>query len=260
MIHPDCLWIPSPNYGYPRGVLKQLAVKIQEANRSGEFWHSIVGSLAAAKNRFLNPAEEASAHFLFPRDGIPTQMVDSDDAAWHSGNYLANLHFHGFEFEGGAPGNLSEPLTENQIEWGIKITRWLRDVHNSPQIYVRRETLWEHNEVQATACPSGRIPWERLISEMEPIEEEDMRLITIKTQSSPTQWVTDGMTRWPFTTQAILTEFAGLGLMENQSHIIITDALMDSIPKIPASGSSGDGLTREEAIEANQEAARRGTG
>ena len=160
MIHPDCLWIPSPNYGYPRGALKQL-------EGGGEFWHSMVGSLVAAKHRFLNPAEEASAHFLFPRNGIPTQMVDSDDASWHSGNYLANLYFHGFEFEGGAPGNLSEPLTENQIEWGIKITRWLRDVHGSPQIYVRRETLWEHNEVQATSCPSGRIPWERLIQELE---------------------------------------------------------------------------------------------
>jgi N-acetyl-anhydromuramyl-L-alanine amidase AmpD len=176
MIHPDCLWIPSPNYGYPRGVLKQLAVKIQEVNRSGEFWHSMVGSLVAAKHRFLNPAEEASAHFLFPRDGIPTQMVDSEDAAWHSGNYLANLHFHGFEFEGGAPGNLSEPLTDNQIEWGIKITHWLRDVHNSPKIYVRRETLWEHNEVQATACPSGRIPWARLISSL----EDDMDEATVR--------------------------------------------------------------------------------
>ena len=160
MIHPDCLWIPSPNYGYPRGVLKQM-------EGAGEFWHSMVGSLAAVKNRFLNPAEEASAHFLYPREGIPTQMVDSGDAAWHSGNYLANLHFHGFEFEGGAYGNLSEPLTENQIEWGIKITRWLRDVHNTPKVYVRRETLWEHNEVQATSCPSGRIPWERLIQELE---------------------------------------------------------------------------------------------
>ena len=92
-------------------------------------------------------------------------------------------------------------------------------------------------------------------------EEDDMRLITIKTQSSPTQWVTDGMTRWPFTTQAILTEFAGLGLMENQSHIIITDALMAAIPKSHGdSGGGADGLTLEETIAANQEAARRGTG
>ena len=165
MRHPDCLWVPSPNYGYPRGARGQLSRAVQEANRSGEFWHSMVGSLAAAKSRFVNPAEEVSAHFLFPRVGIPTQMVDSDDAAWHTGNYLANLHFHGVEFEGGAPGNLSEPLTDNQIDWGVKITRWLRD--GRPKIYVRRETLWEHNEVKATACPSGRIPWARVISSLE---------------------------------------------------------------------------------------------
>ena len=167
MIHPDCLWIPSPNYGYPRGGLGQLGAAIEAKRSGGEFWHSMVGSLVAAKHRFLNPAEEASAHFLFPRDGVPTQMIDSEDVAWHSGNYLANLHFHGFEFEGGAPGNLSEPLTENQIEWGIRITEWLRIAHRTPKIYIRRETLWEHREVQATSCPSGRIPWERLIQEME---------------------------------------------------------------------------------------------
>ncbi len=167
MKYPAAIWVPSPNFGYPRSTHGQLASNIQKANRAGEFWHSIVGTLAAAKWRFLNMSEEASAHFLFPKIGAPTQMVDSDDAAWHSGNYLANLHFHGFEFEGGAPGNYSEPLTDNQVEWGIKVTRWLRETHNSPKIYVRRETLWEHNEVQATSCPSGRIPWARLINEWE---------------------------------------------------------------------------------------------
>jgi N-acetyl-anhydromuramyl-L-alanine amidase AmpD len=140
----------------------------------------MVGPLSAAKGRFLNPEEEASAHFLFPRIGRPTQMVDSGDAAWHAsgmaGNYFANLFFHGFEFEGGAPGNYSEPLTENQIEWGIRVTRWLRETHNSPLIYVRRETLWEHNEVAATACPSGRIPWARLIKEL----EDDMDEATVQ--------------------------------------------------------------------------------
>ncbi len=165
--YPNAIWVSSPNFGYPRGVHGQLRTNIQEANRGGEFWHSIVGTLAAAKWRFLNMSEEASAHFLFPQVGVPTQMVDSSDAAWHSGNYLANLHFHGFEFEGGAPGNYSEPLTDNQVEWGIKVARWLRETHGSPQIYVRRETLWEHREVQATACPSGRIPWARLINEWE---------------------------------------------------------------------------------------------
>ncbi len=212
----------------------------------------MVGSLAAAKNRFLNPAEEASAHFLFPRDGIPTQMVDSDDVAWHSGDHFSNLHFHGFEFEGGAPGNLSEPLTENQIEWGIKITRWLRDDHNSPQIYVRRETLWEHNEVQATACPSGRIPWERLIDELsEPIEEDDMS----KHIHSPSKV---GMELFGFKRELPNDkEHQAIHAM-GYKDTPITDAQWHDLVNFPFGG--GSGLTLEETVAANQEAARRGTG
>ena len=120
---------------------------------------------------FQNPATEVSAHFLFPKTGRPVQMVDSADPAWHSGNYLANLHYHGFEFEGGPPGNLSEPLTANQVAWGVKVTHWLRKVHGTPSVYVRRDTLWEHNEVRNTACPSGRIPWAKVIAAL---KEDDM--------------------------------------------------------------------------------------
>ena len=180
-IHPELLWSPSPNFGYPRGEHGQLAAKTS----GGEFHHSMVGSLQAAKYRFLNAGAQVSAHFLFPRVGIPTQMVDSSDAAWHAaGTFrdnplpggpaigtLANLYFHGFEFEGGAVDNLSEPLTPNQIAWGIKVTHWLRETHNTRRTYVLRETLWEHNWVTPTSCPSGRIPWDSLVAAL---EEDEM--------------------------------------------------------------------------------------
>lgn len=170
--------VESPNYGYPRGKHFQLGQNIVTYGGAGETWHSMVGSLNGAKARFLNPDEGASAHFLFPKVGIPTQMVDSADAAWHAGGEIhddpiigsgpdigsiLNLHAHGFEFEGGPQGNLSEPLTENQISWGIAVTKWLRLAHGVRLIYVLRETLWQHNWVYATACPSNRIPWSTII-------------------------------------------------------------------------------------------------
>ncbi len=190
MRYPGIQWIPSPNFGYPRGTHGQLRRNIDAVNGGGEFWHSQQGRQAVAIAMFQNPATEVSAHFLLPKVGKPVQMVDSDDAAWHTGGRVAddplpggpgigsfaNLYFHGFEFEGGPPGNLSEPLTANQIDWGVRISRWLRDVHDARTIYVRRETLWEHNEVRATACPSGRIPWPTIISRLRPApppEEED---------------------------------------------------------------------------------------
>jgi hypothetical protein len=63
-----------------------------------------------------------------------------------------------------------------------------------------------------------------------------MKLIVIKTHSSNTQWVTDGMTRWPYTTGDIKTEFEALGLTEPGVEIV-TDALMAAIPTVPGSAS-----------------------
>lgn len=174
---PGATWIPSPNFGYPRNTHGQLAFNINRAGKSGEFWHSQQGRQDVTIAMFKNPATEVSAHFVIPKVGKPVQVVDSSDSAWHTGNYLANLHFHGFEFEGGPPGNLSEPLTDSQIAWGVKVTHWLRDVHGTPLIYVRRDTLWEHNEVKNTACPSGRIPWAQVIASL---EDDEMELLNAK--------------------------------------------------------------------------------
>jgi hypothetical protein len=83
----------------------------------------------------------------------------------------------------------------------------------------------------------------------EPIEEDDMKLIIIKTHSSNTQWVTDGMTRWPYTTGGIKTEFEALGLTEPGVEIV-TDALMAAIPTVPAKASGGSGYTDAQAVKA----------
>ncbi len=173
MRFPKATWIPSPNFGYPRGTHGQLRTKIQQAGKSGEFWHSQQGRQAVAIRMFQNPDLEISAHFLIPKVGKPVQMVDSNDPAWHAGGFIANIGYHGFEFEGGPPGNLREPLTPSQIVWGVEITHWLRQVHGTPTRYVRKDTLWEHNEVKNTACPSGRIPWAKVIVALEK-EEDDM--------------------------------------------------------------------------------------
>ena len=165
-------WIPSPNFGYPRGTHGQLASNISQVSKSGEFWHSQQGRQAVSIRMFQDPALEISAHFLIPKIGKPVQMVDSSDPAWHAGGFVANAYYHGFEFEGGPPGNLSEPLTASQRDWGVRLTHWLREIHGTPLVYVRRDTLWEHNEVKNTACPSGRIPWVRVIAAL----EEDMPL------------------------------------------------------------------------------------
>ncbi len=213
MRYSEATWIPSPNFGYPRGTHGQLKTNIDKADKSGEFWHSQQGRQAVSIGMFQDPALEVSAQFLIPKVGKPVQMVDSNDAAWHTGNYLANLHFHGFEFEGGPPGNLREPLTTSQIAWGVKITHWLRQVHGTPTRYVRKDTLWEHNEVRATACPSGRIPWVKVIGLLEIEEEEEDMAKLIKKSGSGTVYATDGLWKWGIPSSGVLKELQAAGLV-----------------------------------------------
>jgi hypothetical protein len=188
---------------------------------------------------FQDPLSEVSAHFLYPKVGKPVQMVDSGDPAWHAGNYLANLHYHGFEFEGGPPGNLSEPLTANQIAWGVKVTHWLRDVHNTPLIYVRRDTLWEHNEVKNTACPSGRIPWLRII---QALKEDDMQKDLLSHKASGQSYVLDG----PYKVHVGPAWLTGLKAM-GYTYLDLTDKEIEGIQERPS--ATGRGATPDQVVD-----------
>ncbi len=238
MKFPDATWIPSPNFGYPRGTHGQLKANISSSNGGGEFWHSQQGRQSVAIAMFQNPALQVSAHFLFPKVGKPVQMVDSNDAAWHAAGHikndplpggpgvgsLANLYFHGFEFEGGPPGNLSEALTSSQITWGVRVTLWLRKVHNSRQMYVLKETEWEHNWVTATACPSGRIPWVRVISALRESEQEDDMPVFFRKSNGAISVATAQGKRHINSTEWAAWRKAGA------THTNVTDAQYNAVP------------------------------
>ncbi len=128
--------------------------------------HSMEGSLQAAFG-VLDGARQASWHFSISKAGQVYQHVDTDNIAWTNGSYDANKLFWGIECEGVA----GEPVTDPQFDALLDVLRWLWATHGvaAPE---REETLWEHNQMTrfgsaATACPSGRIPWARLINEWE---------------------------------------------------------------------------------------------
>jgi hypothetical protein len=115
----------------------------------------------------LDGPRQASWHFFVTKTGEVYQHVDTDNIAWTNGGFDANRLFWGIECEGVA----GEPLTEPQFEALVGVVRWLWDVHDVGA-FVRQETAWEHNEMTQfgsapTSCPSGRIPWGRLISSLE---------------------------------------------------------------------------------------------
>ena len=152
--YPDAIWSPSPKHGYP-------STDIHDGD--GVVIHSAEGSLAAAEGVLAGP-REASWHFFVCKDGRVFQYVDTANIAWTNGSFEANKKFWGIENEGVA----GEPLTATQFESLAKLVKWLL----GPLPAIRKQTLWEHNEMtaygaQPTACPSKRIPWTRLIAKLE---------------------------------------------------------------------------------------------
>jgi N-acetyl-anhydromuramyl-L-alanine amidase AmpD len=115
----------------------------------------------------LDGPRQASWHFFISKVGNVYQHVDTNNIAWTNGGFDANRLFWGIECEGVE----GEPLTEPQFDALLGVVRWLWDTHQVGA-FVRQETLWEHREMTQfgsapTSCPSGRIPWERLISSLE---------------------------------------------------------------------------------------------
>jgi len=92
----------------------------------------------------------------------------------------------GIEHEGGGPrwegdtGNFGEPLTPTQLTASLALVRWLGRECGFP--LVRVTTLFEHNELSATLCPSGRIPWQLYTEEDPMTEEERQRLANVEAQ------------------------------------------------------------------------------
>jgi N-acetyl-anhydromuramyl-L-alanine amidase AmpD len=119
------------------------------------------GSLSAALGELDKLDRRASWHFSNPKGGPLLQHYETEAITWHAG-YEANCAYVGIEHEGKA----GEPLTEVQLANDIALLRWLSQAEAWPS-FTRHVTLWEHNEFMATSCPSGRIPWDRLIAALE---------------------------------------------------------------------------------------------
>ena len=159
--YPEAIWRPTNKHGYP-GNDTHL--------HQGLVIHSAEGSLAGLFS-VLDGTREASWHFSVTQGGSVYQHVDTDRIAWTNGSLLANQKFWGIECEGGGLGSPGEPLTEPQYQALAGVVWWLWKVHGLTR-YERQRTLWEHNEMTRfeappTTCPSGRIPWSRLIAESE---------------------------------------------------------------------------------------------
>lgn len=183
----DALWKPVPEF-YPgrRGYRVESFVI-----------HSAVGYAAAVYARFTQPPVDASTHFLVLQSGEVWQFVDTGDTAYANGTPnrvggpdpqvpwlplyysidpvtgigVPNFVTISVEMEGGPMGNESEPWTEAQYAALVKLTRWVLAEHGLGPAE-RHVNLLEHNQISATACPSNRNQWDRLIADVNTMEDD----------------------------------------------------------------------------------------
>lgn len=136
----------------------------------GEVKHSAVGSLAGTFGELDKLERQASWHFTVAKEGQVYQHYPLEAITWHCGkkgarNIPGNVSLIGIEHEGGAPGNLSEPLTPAQLTATIRLSSDFRRLcpKIGAQVPMTRLNLWEHRWLSTTACPSNRIPWDTII-------------------------------------------------------------------------------------------------
>lgn len=156
------IWRSCPKHGYGA----------DDAHlHQGVVIHSAEGSAAGLLAVLDNPSRKASWHFHVNKDGAIYQPMDTDNVAWANGSREANQRFWGIENEGRAP----ESLTESQYQSNLALVKWLWVTYKL-EAPVRLDNMWEHREMTRfgalpTSCPGGRVPWVRLIADM---QEEDM--------------------------------------------------------------------------------------
>jgi N-acetyl-anhydromuramyl-L-alanine amidase AmpD len=133
-----------------------------------------------AESRLFGP-DRASWHFSVYRDGVIEQHYETEDVCWHCGA-PGNLYYIGIEHEGSS----IQPLTPTQYQATLNLQRWLFAQHpewGQPEL---RKNLWEHGWLMATDCPSGRIPWERLLADLK--EDGDMTEQQVKDIFASMMW------------------------------------------------------------------------
>lgn len=198
---PDAIQSLGPDwkqgYTFYRGYMNEHLGK-------GAVLHSMEGSYLGALS-VLHSDRQASWTFSVRKRGLPVQHYPINSITWHCGRYgddvgiyAGNASLLGIEVEGAK----NEPLTPNQILWLQDILQWYWRIKrlgppSRPEAwqtypttstpYIKDDELWEHNEISATDCPSGRIPWDTIIKGVmvaeQPTEwEQYTHLLTIELQ------------------------------------------------------------------------------
>jgi hypothetical protein len=141
--------------------------------------HSAEGYWPHLGTLVKSPVRRASWMGSNLKDGRFMQHYSVYARTWTSGAKYPNNNFVAWENEGVA----GEPLTDLQVDNIVRIIRELSEkFHWTPERPSNPRdvsaTCYEHNEcvrwgAEPTACPSGRIPWPRILAALKPKPKGD---------------------------------------------------------------------------------------
>ena len=151
--YPKAVYMPGPAWKQGYGTTRVRAGK-------GLLGHSAEGELPGLLAR-LDSTAEVSWTGTILYSGVVLQHYPLFACCWHGGGCYVNVRWAGWEFE----GRVGEPLTPQQVASAIDLFTWQAIQEGWLEVLLRRDTgtLHEHNWYYATACPSGRIPWDRIM-------------------------------------------------------------------------------------------------
>lgn len=149
-------------------------------------WQKTNPGVNPAKGIFLHSAEGYAPHLLDLAVGGPlswhlSNLMDGKlyqhypftTRCWHAGAG-PNQSYIGMENEGKVPENptLTDLQVSNAIHVIDDLSKWKgwKPVRSADPAL---QTLWEHKEAPLigglpSACPSGRIPWDKILAELQP--------------------------------------------------------------------------------------------
>jgi len=120
--------VPAVFAGYPRDV---TGVTVHHWGGDGQNFDGVLNYLASNNDR------QNSAHFVLQEDRVAC-IVNTYDAAWHSGHPLGNAQTIGIECR--------PEMTAGDLETLASLIRWLEGAYGSLVVY-------KHSDWANTACP-----------------------------------------------------------------------------------------------------------
>jgi len=156
-------------------------------------WYSRLFDMSRLPDGRFTANAAASVHGSVLLDGMVIQHYPFTASCWASGSRYPNTHFVAFENESqytaGRPDE-GLPLTDAQVAANTRIIydlcRWRGWTPKRPvSASDVAATLYEHREClrwgsAPTACPSGRIPWDRLIADIREAEMSEQEKLELK--------------------------------------------------------------------------------